>query len=106
MCLSGSLLTMLGNSPEGKSSPAGADRSGQTHDDSDVERGGWSNTRVFACTHTSFMMKTTKSVTTVTAPTRARFLAISQKAFLDERQNEVLKIATFSCRAKERRVRR
>lgn len=41
------------------------------------------------------MMKTTKSVTTVTAPTRARFLAISQKAFLEDRQNEVLKIATF-----------
>lgn len=44
---------------------------------------------------TIFMMKTTKSVTTVTAPTRARFRAINQKAFLDDRQKDVLKIATL-----------
>lgn len=41
------------------------------------------------------MMRTTKSVTTLTAETRARFLAMRKKAFLADVQKEVLKIATW-----------
>lgn len=44
---------------------------------------------------TTFMMKTTKSVTTLTAPILPRFRAMSQKAFFDDLQKDVLKIATF-----------
>lgn len=57
---------------------------------------------------TNFMMKEMKSVTTVTALTRPRFLAMSQKAFLDDVQKDVLKIATWRiprggkrCRSRE-----
>lgn len=48
----------------------------------------------FSDSLTSFMMRATKSVTTVTALMRLRFLAINQKAFFEDRQKDVLKMAT------------